>query len=140
MRLAFALNCRSAQLLAACRMYNSTASIEHIESRFPAISDDLHEEGIGGLLHTQMSIFSRMAQDAIDCKDEKLWHEVTATFLQIWGNCTPEVTNALNVSFLEHLLFTDGKKVRSWAYRDMPTTMQRAWDDMDEYNRNLHGG
>ena len=106
-------------------MYDNSTSIEYIESRFPAISDDLHDEVIDGLLHPQMGEFSRMAQDAIDRHDGDLWREVTNVFMALLRNCTPEVTNALNVSFLEHLQFNDGKRARSWAYKAMPQPMAR---------------
>ena len=121
-------------------MYDNSTTVEYIESRFPAISKDLHDGVIDGLLHPQMGEFSHMAQDAIDRLDEDLWREVTDVFLVLWRDCTPEVTNALNVSFLEHLQFNDGKKTRSWAYKVMPQPMRKAWNDMYEYNRKLHGG
>ena len=65
---------------------------------------------------------------------------MTNAFMELWNEGSPEVENALNVSFLEHSNFTDGKKSRSWAYDEMPWTMRRAWDDMEECNRMIHGG
>lgn len=121
-------------------MYDSSTSIDYIESRFPAIAEDLRDEVISGLLHPQMGEFSRLAQSAIDSGDADLWQEVTETFIHIWQNCTPDVINALNVSFLEHLQFNDGKRDRSWAYKAMPQLMRKAWDEMYEYNRKIHGG
>ena len=80
------------------------------------------------------------AQRVIDESDRETWRQVTEVFLDLWRDCTPDVQNALNVSFLEHLNFVDGKKARSWAYQVMPATMRHAWDEMEEYNRRLHGG
>lgn len=121
-------------------MYDNNTSVDYIESRFPAIADDLRNEVIVGLLHPQLAVFSRLAQGAIDRGDADLWREVTDAFMALWCNGTPEVTNALNVSFLEHLQFIDDTKHHSWAYEAMPHPMRKAWDDMYEYNRQLHGG
>jgi len=121
-------------------MYDRTTSIDYIESRFPELAEVLHDEIYDGLVHLQMGRFADMAQDVIDSGDEKRWPWVTETFHNIWINCTPEVKNALNVSFLEHIHFKDGEVARSWAYETMPVIMRLAWDEMDEYNRRIHGG
>ena len=44
------------------------------------------------------------------------------------------------MSFLEHLHFEDGKVQRRWAYDAMPEAMRKAWDEMEDYNRQIHGG
>lgn len=124
----------------ANHMYDGVETIRYIESQFPVISADLHDEVVEGLLHPQMGVFSRLAQSAIDEGDLELWRAITAVFMEVWRNCSPEVANALNVSFLEHLHFEDEKIARSWAYRAMPEQMRRTWDEMEEYNRSTHGG
>ena len=121
-------------------MYDSKTSIEYIESRFPELSEELHEETWDGLLHLQMAVYSRRAQRVIDDGDRDGWQQIAQVFLDLWRDCTPDVENALNVSFLEHLNFADGKKSRSWAYQTMPSTMREAWDEMEAYNRKIHGG
>ena len=119
-------------------MYDSIRTIEYLESIFPHLAEEMHDED--GLLHLQVAAFSHWAQHIIDSRDNKSWSQVTKAFLEIWRDCHPDVTNALNVSFLEHLDFSDGKKQRSWAYDSMPPQMQKAWDEMEAYNRKLHGG
>ena len=121
-------------------MYDKKSSIEYIESRFPALSEDLQDETWEGLIHLQVAVFSHLAQDVINSGDRDAWQEVTEVFMDLWRDCTPDVENALNVSFLEHLNFVDGKKKRSWAYQTMPEVMRKAWDEMEDYNRRLHGG
>ena len=121
-------------------MYESQTTIEFIETRFPSLSEELHDETWDGLLHLQVAVFSRLAQNVVDDGNRDAWRLVTQTFLDLWHDCTPEVKNALNVSFLEHLNFSDGKKDRSWAYQKMPQVMRRAWDEMEAYNQNIHGG
>jgi hypothetical protein len=121
-------------------MYNNLTSIEYIQSQFPELAEELHDEIVDGLLHLQLGVFSHLAQAAIDEKDKGKWAKVTETFMVLWKDCSPDVRNALNVSFLEHLNFVDGKKNRVWAYEKMPIIMRNAWDEMDEYNRKIHGG
>ncbi len=122
------------------KRYDNKTAIDFIESRFPAISEDLRDEGWSDLLHLQIAVFARFAQAVIDEGTCEVWKEVCHTFWELWQHCTPEVENALNVSFLEHLNFTDGKRQRSWAYKAMHPAMRDAWDKMEEYNREIHGG
>ena len=121
-------------------MYDNITTIEYLESNFPHLAEGMHDETWDGLLHLQVAVFSHWAPDIVDNGDLKSWNQVTKAFLEIWRDCHPDVTNALNVSFLEHLHFSDGKKRRSWAYDSMPLQMQKAWNEMEEYNRKLHGG
>ncbi len=121
-------------------MYDSKRSIAYIEKRFPELSEKLHNETWDGLLHLQVGVFSRLAQDAIDRGDRDAWQRVSQVFLDLWRDCTPDVKNALNVSFLEHLSFSDSNKPRSWAYQAMPRAMREAWDEMETYNRKIRGG
>lgn len=120
-------------------MHDHQTTIKLIESSFPNITDELHDEIADGLLHIQMGVFSRLAQDVIDSEDPASWEQITKTFMCIWKNCTPDVENALNVSFLEHLNFNDGKRNRAWAYNKMPLTMRKAFEEMAAYNKKLHG-
>ena len=101
---------------------------------------ELHDETWDGLVHLQIAAFARWAQAVIDAGDEGVWKRITEVFMDLWRDCTPDVINALNVSFLEHLDFTDDNKRRSWAYASMPPEMRKAWNEMEAYNRKLHGG
>ena len=92
-------------------MFDRKTSIGYVESRFPQLSEELHEETWDGLLHLQVAVFSRWAQSVIDDGDRDGWHPKAQVFLDPWRDCTPDVQNALNVSFLEHLNFTDGMKM-----------------------------
>ncbi len=120
--------------------YTDAQAIKLIEKAFPALIDDLHGEIVEDLLHPQIGEFSRLAQAVVDDGDKHGWAKVTATFMELWLNSDPSVINALNVSFLEHLNFKDGDAQRSWALDAMPLPMRRAWQEMDVYNRKLHGG
>ena len=90
-------------------------------------------------MHPQIGEFSRYAQAAIDRGDINVWSRVTEVFMELWQDCDDAVRNALNVSFLEHLNFKDGKVQRRWAYNVMPKTMKVAWQEMEQYNKGIHG-
>jgi hypothetical protein len=120
--------------------YDANTAIQYIESVFPHLTADLYDDIVDGLLHCQIAVLASYAQSVIDGGDEKLWRKVSQTFMELWRQCDPDVTNALNVSFLENINFTDGRKKRSWAYVAMPAQMRSAWDAMEAYNRKLHGG
>jgi hypothetical protein len=121
-------------------MIDATALIELIGKHFPEIVDELQDETWKGLLHVQTGVFSHYAQRAIDQQDQVAWRKITGVFVLVWDDCSADVTNALNVSFLEHLKFSDQKAQRSWAYKAMPVKMRRAWDEMEDYNKRIHGG
>ena len=97
-------------------MRDKTTSIEYVGDKFPHLLQELHDETWEGLLHVQIGVFSRWAQQSIDSGDQATWKQITKVFMELWRDCTPDVVNALNVSFLEHLKFTDD---RSWAYAAM---------------------
>jgi hypothetical protein len=124
----------------ATNMYTHRDAIDLIERTFPPLKDELHDEVAEGLLHLQVAAFSRLAQRAIDDGDNQGWTHVTSTFMELWRDCDGAVKNALYVSFLEHLDFKDGKKQRHWAFLAMSPVMRKAWEEMDAYNRRLHGG
>ena len=114
-------------------------AIRRIEDEFPQIAEELHDGINEGLLHLQISEFSHLAQSFIDSEDKQNFERVCKLFLELFNNGESNLINALNVSFLEHLNFKDGKKQRSWAYNEMPIKMRVAFDEMEEYNKQLHG-
>lgn len=120
-------------------MISKAKAIDKIEKEFPHIAEELHDETWDGLIHLQISVFSRLAQSAIDSGDEPTFQRVGRLFLELFETGEPELVNALNVSFLEHLNFIDGKKDRSWAYKQMSKKMRLAFDTMGEHNRKIHG-
>ena len=121
-------------------MYTHQSAIQLIEQRFPSLTDELHDEIIECLLHPQISAFSRFAQGVIDTGDKEGWLQVTEVFMGLWLSCDDAVKNAHNVSFLEHLHFESQEIQRQWAFDSMPKEMREAWEEMDAYNRMLHGG
>ena len=121
-------------------MITGVDALKKIESEFPEIAGELHEETIEGLLHCQIGEFSRFAQTKIDKQDRESFQRVCQLFVELFADAEPQLENALNVSFLEHLNYADGDISRSWGYRLMPAKMRQAFDDMAAYNQRIHGG
>lgn len=119
------------------RMISGEESLDIIEKEFPEVSEDLREDE--GLLHVQIGVFSHLVQSFIDSGSRDEFSRACTLFVELFASASPELENALNVSFLEHLNFTDGKNSRAWAYSAMPPLMKVAWDEMEQYNNNLHG-
>jgi hypothetical protein len=61
-------------------MYDNKTVIELIETRFPSLSEDLHDETWDGLLHLQIAVFSRFAQSVIDDGNKDVWKEISQVF------------------------------------------------------------
>jgi hypothetical protein len=47
-------------------MYDRQTTIHFIETRFPSLAADRHDEIANGLLHVQMGVRARFAQSALD--------------------------------------------------------------------------
>src|SRR6266496_2722168 len=107
-------------------MISGEEAIAKIESEFPELAEAIHDEIYEGLLHLQIAEFSRLTQKAIDDGDKAKFTKICALFKFLFLNGSPDLVNALNVSFLEHLNVTDGKKKRAWAYDAMPALMKKA--------------
>lgn len=120
-------------------MITGDDALKRIESEFPEITNELHEEIIDGLLHCQIGEFSRFAQIKIDKQDREAFGRICRLFDEMFEGADPQLKNALYVSFLENIDFTDGETARSWGYFLMPEKMRRAFDDMEDYNWKIHG-
>jgi hypothetical protein len=120
-------------------MISKNIAIEKIEKAFPEIADELHDEIIEGLIHLQIAEFSHLAQLFIDHSERDAFGAICRLFIELYEQGESDLVNALNVSFLEHLNFKDGKVNRRWAYQEMPAKMRKAYDDMEKYNAKIHG-
>lgn len=110
-------------------------AIKNIQAEFPEITGLIQEDE--GLLHLQIATFSHLVQAFIDSGNRENFARACVLFTTLYSQAAPDLENALNVSFLEHLEFSDGDHERRWAYSAMPESMRAAWDAMDEYIRNL---
>jgi hypothetical protein len=113
-------------------MINRAHLVEVLESAFPNLSQEFHDETWDGLLHLQVAIFARFTQEVIDAQDAdalRRCFELAAKFM-LQGD--EEVDNAMHVSYLEHLDLSNGPPDRTWALRQMPDPL------LDGYRR-VHG-
>ena len=76
--------------------------------RFPAIAGDI-DNSSRGLLHCEMATFARATQLAIDNHDMDTIRRHFEFIDEVFRMATPEVENAVNVSYLENLRFKSGK-------------------------------
>lgn len=115
---------------------NENEIIQKIILTFPDIKEDIEEDN--DLFHSQMFVFSNLAQNAIDNEDKNKFLQVCELMRVFLLNSSGDIKNALHVSFLEHLNFQDSKKTkRSWAYELMPKVMKESYEDIMRYNKEL---
>lgn len=107
------------------------AAIEEL----PEARDDV--ESLHGLSYLQIRVFADIAQRA---KGESNWAKyqhvlnLVDRFLPI---ADADLSNALHVSFLEHLDFIGPRGAKAWTL--MTPRLQSAWRDIITYNEKLLG-
>ena len=97
---------------------------------YPAIADDLQDETWAGLLHLEIACFARHTQKQIDSGNKSELVRCYSTARHFLMNGDPEVTNALYVSYLEHIDFHDGKNMRSWAKALLPEPLATGYREI----------
>ena len=100
---------------------------------FPALREELDDESVKGLLHMEMGCFFRLTQQAIDDEDEATVKKCFQFADSVFHDADSDLTNALYVSYLEHLNFKDGRKRRQWAYSKLPAKLQAGFREINEY-------
>jgi hypothetical protein len=115
-----------------------SALISGLNERFPELKDELADECWAGLLHLEVSCFARLTQMAIDDGDRDLLKRCFDFARTTFHNADDEVKNAMYVSYLEHLNFSDSKKTRrSWAFVLMLPALQQGYRDIMKYLEDL---
>ncbi len=104
--------------------------------RYPAIAADI-DECARGLLHLEMGTLARATQAAISAEDKSAVRGYFAFIGEVFRLATPEVKNAVYVSFLECLSF-DGRHGKRIGAREMLSPqLQTGLRDLEEYNTEL---
>jgi hypothetical protein len=118
------------------------AAIDHarfvalLTERYPAVAADI-DECARGLLHLEMHALARAAQVAISDEDKAAVRGYFAFIGEVFRLATPDVKNAVFVSFLEHLSF-DGRHGKRIGAREMLSPqLQAGLRDLEEYNAEL---
>lgn len=100
----------------ACKI-DREAFVAMLAQRYPAIAAGI-DEGIRGLLHMEMGHLGIAAQAAITTENIAAVREHFRFIDEVYRRGTPEVKNAVHVSYLERLGF-DGRHARRIKAREM---------------------
>jgi hypothetical protein len=97
--------------------------LKAVKAAFPELTGELNSNH--GLLHIEMHVLTNFTQRQIDQGN----HATLAKCYEIADEClrhgNASLQNAIFVSFLEHLNFTDGKVLRRWAWDAMPDSLRQ---------------
>ena len=109
--------------------------IEMLTAQFPEVPASF-DEIVTGLLHCEMGTFARLTEEAMDngyfWKVEKYFRFVD----QVRKNASPEVENAIDVSYLEWLAFSDYTEARHQAIKErMPEPLRKILLNIDGSGR-----
>jgi len=105
-----------------------------LRNQFPELIEDLDDECWKGLLHLEIATLARKAEASISDGDE-IWLRRSYDFAN-WAfrSGDMDVKNAIYVSFLENLTFTDSKKRRrTWAFEMLPEPLQVAHRELMDH-------
>jgi hypothetical protein len=119
-------------------MIDREAFIVMLTERYPAVAADI-DECARGLLHLEMGTLARAVQVAISDEDTAAIKEHFRFIGEIYHRATPEVKNAVHVSYLECLNF-DGEHGKRIKAREMLSpALQAGLTALESYNAELFG-
>ena len=114
-------------------MVDREAFIIMLTERYPAVAAAI-DECARGLLHLEMGTLARVAQAAISDEDTAAVREHFRFIGKAYRRATPEVKNAIHVSYLECLSF-DGKHGKRIKAREMLSPeLQAGLRGLEAYN------
>jgi len=109
-----------------------------LTSRFPDVAAAI-DNCSQGLLHLEMATFARTTQTAMDNQDKTTVVRHFQFVDEVFRDATPDVENAVNVSYLENLRF-EGRKAAPMKSRELlPPRLLEALIKLEEYLVRLHG-
>ena len=112
--------------------------IAMLTERFPAVAADI-DECARGRLHLEMGTLTRATQVAISDEDTSTVKAYFAFVGEVFRLATPEVKNAVYVSYLECLGF-DGRHGKRIKAREMLSPqLQAGLRGLEAYNAELFG-
>ena len=108
---------------------NSPALIDHgrflqmLTDEFPEVPQAFDKYG-KALLHCEMGVFARLTEEAMD--EGRFWQvEQYFRFIErVRDSATPSVENAVDVSYIEFLAFSEVTDNRRQAIRRMPQPLR----------------
>jgi hypothetical protein len=108
--------------------------LQILTEEFPEVPEAF--DGYGkGLLHCEMGVFARLTEEAID--DGRFWQvEQYFRFIErVRDGATPEVANAVDVSYIEFLAFSEVTDYRHKAIKRMPQPLRAILLEIDRRGR-----
>jgi hypothetical protein len=97
--------------------------LELLRDQFPEVPQAFDQYG-QGLLHCEMGTFAQLTEKAMD--DGRFWqvHKYFRFLEKVRANATPELENAIDVSYLESLAFREVTENRHRAIKQMPKALR----------------
>ncbi len=116
------------------QMVDHAKFLELLTDEFPEVPQSF-DEYRKGLLHCEMGAFARMTEEAMD--QGRLWQvEKYFRFIErMRENATPEVENAIDVSYIEFLAFSEMSEIRREAMKRMPKAIRAILLEIDGRGR-----
>ncbi len=102
-------------------------------AEFPELAEDFEEWS--DLLHLKMGAFARITQAAKGEGDWEKYARCVRFADKLYADPSPELENALNVSYLEHLDFDGPRGSKAWEC--LTPRLKVGWKDMQQYLEDL---
>jgi hypothetical protein len=102
-------------------------------AEFPELAEEFEEWA--ELLHLKMGAFARITQGAKGDGDWEKYDRCIRLADKLFGSATPDLENALNVSYLEHLDFDGPCGPKAWER--LTPQLKVAWNEMQQYLEDL---
>lgn len=119
-------------------MIDREAFIDMLTERYPAVAAGI-DDCAQGFLHLEMGTLARAVQAAISDEDTAAVRDHFRFIGEVYRRATPEVKNAVHVSYLECLSF-DGKHGKRIKARGLLSPeLQAGLIGLEAYNAELFG-
>jgi hypothetical protein len=102
--------------------------VEEAVMAFPQLESDIRDPTWVGLVHLEVSAFARYTQQQIDGEHSAELKRCFELARRALLEGTPDLKNAIGVSYLEHLNLRDQKRKRSWALEVMPNVLRAEFE------------
>ena len=113
--------------------YNAEDFSRTVLAEFPELAEEFEEHS--ELLHVKMGAFAMITEGARRDGDWEKYERCVRLAVELLGRTTPDVENALNVSFLEHINFDGPSGPQAWER--LSPRLQQAWRAMQVYLEEL---
>lgn len=118
-------------------LFDRDEFIKQLAARFPEVASDV-DDCSEGLLHLEMATFARATQAAINDGDTDLVKRYFTFADEIYSGATPDVENAVNVSYLENLHFDGRNPNRAKTRGLLSPRLSNALASLEKYLDELH--